>query len=130
MAKYGRHLMDNYKSLVDELAQEDLDMLAHARCCSVSSITVSPPTQNNYANHTSDNSRQLGDTARLNGDTPTRQYDNPRQSYSSDGRLSRASSSSSSGCLSDGVNSNYEVITLNDTKSFSVLQEFLISLSV
>lgn len=49
IAKYGRHLMDNYRALMDELAQEDLDILAHARSCSVSSIavqsTVTTPTQ-------------------------------------------------------------------------------------
>lgn len=49
IAKYGKQLMDNYRSLTDELAQEDLDILANARSCSVSSIavqsTVTTPTQ-------------------------------------------------------------------------------------
>lgn len=36
--QYGRQLLDSYRSLVDDLAQEDLDLLAHARSCSVSSI--------------------------------------------------------------------------------------------
>ena len=49
IAKHGRQLMDNYRVLVDELAQEDLDLLAHARSCSVSSIVVqsivTTPTQ-------------------------------------------------------------------------------------
>lgn len=40
IAKFGKQLMDNYRSLMDELAQEDLDILAHARSCSVSSIAV------------------------------------------------------------------------------------------
>lgn len=40
IAKYGKQLMDNYRMLVDELAQEDLDILAHARSCSISSIAV------------------------------------------------------------------------------------------
>ncbi|KAJ8946267.1 hypothetical protein NQ318_004636 [Aromia moschata] len=31
IAKFGKQLMDNYQSLIDELAQEDLDILAHAR---------------------------------------------------------------------------------------------------
>ncbi|KZC12194.1 Ras-associated and pleckstrin homology domains-containing protein 1 [Dufourea novaeangliae] len=84
VAKYGRQLMENYRTLVDELAQEDLDMLAHARSCSVSSIAVPPQNQTHY------NSEQ-------------------RQSYNNDGRLSRASSSSSSGCLSDGAPSSCEV---------------------
>ncbi|KOC64177.1 Ras-associated and pleckstrin homology domains-containing protein 1 [Habropoda laboriosa] len=84
VAKYGRQLMENYRTLVDELAQEDLDMLAHARSCSVSSIAVPAQNQTHY------NSEQ-------------------RQSYNNDGRLSRASSSSSSGCLSDGAPSSCEV---------------------
>lgn len=49
IAKYGKQLMDNYRSLMEELAQEDLDQLAHARSCSVSSIAVpsnvTTPTQ-------------------------------------------------------------------------------------
>lgn len=49
IAKYGKQLMDNYRSLTDELAQEDLDILANARSCSVSSIAVqsnvTTPTQ-------------------------------------------------------------------------------------
>lgn len=49
IAKHGRQLMDNYRLLVDELAQDDLDILAHARSCSVSSIAVqsnvTTPTQ-------------------------------------------------------------------------------------
>lgn len=36
--QHGRQLLDSYRSLVDDLAQEDLDLLAHARSCSVSSI--------------------------------------------------------------------------------------------
>jgi hypothetical protein len=36
--QHGRQLFDSYRSLVDDLAQEDLDLLAHARSCSVSSI--------------------------------------------------------------------------------------------
>lgn len=46
IAKFGKQLMDNYRSLVDELAQEDLDILAHARSCSVSSIAVQSFTSN------------------------------------------------------------------------------------
>lgn len=49
IAKHGRQLMENYRMLMDELAQEDLDKLAHARSCSVSSIAVqsnaTTPTQ-------------------------------------------------------------------------------------
>ncbi|XP_011331307.1 abnormal cell migration protein 10 isoform X3 [Ooceraea biroi] len=118
VAKYGRQLMENYRALVDELAQEDLDLLAHARSCSVSSIAA-PPNQTQY-NTTNDNARQFAENTRHSNETTvatTRQYDgqrqsyNPeqRQSYNNDGRLSRASSSSSSGCLSDGAPSSCEV---------------------
>ncbi|XP_053980982.1 amyloid beta A4 precursor protein-binding family B member 1-interacting protein isoform X1 [Hylaeus anthracinus] len=117
IAKYGRQLMENYRTLVDELAQEDLDMLAHARSCSVSSIAVPPQSQAHY-NTSNDNARQFAENSRHNVETANaRQYDsqrqsyNPeqRQSYNNDGRLSRASSSSSSGCLSDGAPSSCEV---------------------
>ncbi|XP_047368899.1 amyloid beta A4 precursor protein-binding family B member 1-interacting protein-like isoform X2 [Vespa velutina] len=116
VAKYGRQLMENYRTLVDELAQEDLDLLAHARSCSVSSIAV-PPNQTQY-NTTNDNARQFIENARHETQATTRQYDGQqrqsynseqRQSYNNDGRLSRASSSSSSGCLSDGAPSSCEV---------------------
>lgn len=125
VAKYGRQLMENYRALVDELAQEDLDLLAHARSCSVSSIAT-PPNQTQY-NTTNDNARQFAENVRQHSNettivTTTRQYDgsqrqsynNPeqRQSYNNDGRLSRASSSSSSGCLSDGAPSSCEVSTI------------------
>lgn len=122
VAKYGRQLMENYRALVDELAQEDLDLLAHARSCSVSSIAA-PPNQTQY-NTTNDNARQFAENnTRHSNETTvatTRQYEsqrqsyNPeqRQSYNNDGRLSRASSSSSSGCLSDGAPSSCEVNTI------------------
>ncbi|XP_046420011.1 amyloid beta A4 precursor protein-binding family B member 1-interacting protein isoform X1 [Neodiprion fabricii] len=92
IAKYGRQLMENYRTLVDELAQEDLDLLAHARSCSVSSIAT-PPNQTQY-NTTNDNARQFTENSR---------------NVVSEGRLSRASSSSSSGCMSDGASSSCEV---------------------
>jgi hypothetical protein len=38
LLQHGRQLLESYRSLVDDLAQEDLDLLAHARSCSVSSI--------------------------------------------------------------------------------------------
>lgn len=127
VAKYGRQLMENYRALVDELAQEDLDLLAHARSCSVSSIAT-PPNQTQY-NTTNDNARQFTENSIVRQHSndatvvvATRQYDgsqrqsynNPeqRQSYNNDGRLSRASSSSSSGCLSDGAPSSCEVSTI------------------
>ncbi|XP_063991895.1 amyloid beta A4 precursor protein-binding family B member 1-interacting protein isoform X2 [Diachasmimorpha longicaudata] len=114
VAKYGRQIMENYRTLVDELAQEDLDLLAHARSCSVSSIAVTP-SQTQY-NTTTENARQFTEMRHTSTENGSRQYDSQRQSYSSDqrqsytdGRLSRASSSSSSGCLSDGAPSSCEV---------------------
>ncbi|CAF4752469.1 unnamed protein product [Pieris macdunnoughi] len=86
IAKHGRQLLENYRSLVEELTQEDLDHLAHARSCSISSIptkTSNPPIVTNPVQPTSSN------TSVANSDI-------------SSGRHSRASSSSSSGCLSDG----------------------------
>lgn len=79
VAKYGRQLQENYRSLLEELAQEELDRLAKARSCSVASIHVqsmlSPPG--------------LGSLGGL-GIVPS----------------SGASSSSSSGCLSDAGRSS------------------------
>ncbi|XP_018561442.1 ras-associated and pleckstrin homology domains-containing protein 1 isoform X3 [Anoplophora glabripennis] len=103
VAKFGKQLMDNYRSLMDELAQEDLDILAHARSCSVSSIAVQ--------------SLQL---MQSNVTTPTQGYPGSEAGYGtqsetysastelSSGRHSRASSSSSSGCMSDGAPSSCE----------------------
>nr|XP_022919195.1 ras-associated and pleckstrin homology domains-containing protein 1 isoform X2 [Onthophagus taurus] len=96
IAKHGRQLMHNYRLLVEELAQEDLDLLANARSCSVSSIavqsTVTTPTQ---------------------GYSASDGYGTQSETYSttsevSSGRHSRASSSSSSGCMSDGAPSSCE----------------------
>lgn len=36
--QHGRQLLENYRTLVEELTQEDLDHLAHARSCSVSNL--------------------------------------------------------------------------------------------
>ncbi|XP_017785415.1 PREDICTED: ras-associated and pleckstrin homology domains-containing protein 1-like isoform X2 [Nicrophorus vespilloides] len=97
IAKYGKQLMDNYRCLMDELAQEDLDLLAHARSCSVSSIAVpslvTTPTQSYSA------SDGYGTQSETYSSAP---------SEISSGRLSRASSSSSSGCMSDGAPSSCE----------------------
>ncbi|XP_041987722.1 ras-associated and pleckstrin homology domains-containing protein 1 isoform X3 [Aricia agestis] len=88
IAKHGRQLLDNYRSLVEELTQEDLDHLAHARSCSITSIPTktngnAPVNVNNAAQPVSSNASVA------NSDV-------------SSGRHSRASSSSSSGCMSDG----------------------------
>ena len=146
VAKYGAKMMENYRTLVDELAQEDLDLLAHARSCSVSSIATTPANQSQY-NTSNDNARQFNECIRHNGDVQTitttttttttnnRLYETvvqrqsynsaeQRQSYNSDGRLSRASSSSSSGCLSDGAPSSCEVIFLLIRNKIIVIRQF------
>ncbi|XP_063393729.1 amyloid beta A4 precursor protein-binding family B member 1-interacting protein isoform X1 [Cydia fagiglandana] len=90
IAKHGRQLLENHRSLVEELTQEDLDHLAHARSCSITSI----PTK-------------TGGAAPAGASSPA-QASSISSSVSvansdiSSGRHSRASSSSSSGCLSDG----------------------------
>lgn len=76
VAKYGRQLQENYRSLSEELAQEELDRLAKARSCSVASIHVT--------------SMALHGPHGVPGIVPS----------------SGASSSSSSGCLSDAGRSS------------------------
>ncbi|CAH1963829.1 unnamed protein product [Acanthoscelides obtectus] len=100
IAKFGKQLMDNYRSLMDELAQEDLDILAHARSCSVSSIAVQSMT----SNVTTPTQGYPGSEAGYGTQSDT--YSAP--SDLSSGRHSRASSSSSSGCMSDGAPSSCE----------------------
>ncbi|CRK86872.1 CLUMA_CG000697, isoform A [Clunio marinus] len=75
IAKYGKKLVDNFKNLVEDLAREDLDKIASTR------LSFTPITTQMNADKISVNSSN------------------------SNGRLSRAStSSSSSGCLSDDNN--------------------------
>ncbi|XP_060517796.1 ras-associated and pleckstrin homology domains-containing protein 1 isoform X2 [Cylas formicarius] len=100
IAKFGKQLMYNYRALIDELAQEEMDILANARSCSVNSIAAQG-LQSGIA-------------------TPTQGYSGSEAGYgtqseiysaaseSSSGRHSRASSSSSSGCMSDGAPSSCE----------------------
>ncbi|XP_004929882.1 uncharacterized protein LOC101741823 isoform X2 [Bombyx mori] len=87
IAKHGRQLLENYRSLVEELTQEDLDHLAHARSCSITSIPTK--TNNGVTNINSPAQSTSSNMSVANSDI-------------SSGRHSRASSSSSSGCLSDG----------------------------
>ncbi|KAJ8964897.1 hypothetical protein NQ314_004536 [Rhamnusium bicolor] len=103
IAKFGKQLMDNYRSLMDELAQEDLDILAHARSCSVSSIAVQS-LQSLPSNVTTPTQGYPGSEAGYGTQSET--YSAP--SDLSSGRHSRASSSSSSGCMSDGAPSSCE----------------------
>ncbi|XP_032526345.2 abnormal cell migration protein 10 isoform X1 [Danaus plexippus] len=84
IAKHGKQLLENHRTLVEELTQEDLDHLAHARSCSITSI----PTKTN------------GTAPGL--PAPVSSNVSVANSDISSGRHSRASSSSSSGCLSDG----------------------------
>ncbi|XP_072930424.1 uncharacterized protein pico isoform X4 [Epargyreus clarus] len=87
IAKHGRQLLENYRSLVEDLTHEDLDHLAQARSCSISSI----PTKTNAGTSSTAAPAQ---SASSNASVAV--------SETSSGRHSRASSSSSSGCLSDG----------------------------
>lgn len=83
VAKYGKQLLDNHRTLVDDLASEELDKFSSNRSSSIGSIVSSVPSQcSNESNNIVNNNNNT----------------------SSNGRLSRASSSSSSGCLSDENN--------------------------
>lgn len=88
IAKHGRQLLENYRALVEELTQEDIDHLAHARSCSITSI----PTKTNGNATVGINSPAQSTSSNVS----------VANSDISSGRHSRASSSSSSGCLSDG----------------------------
>ncbi|XP_055382258.1 abnormal cell migration protein 10 [Condylostylus longicornis] len=78
IAKYGKAIFDNHKTLVEDLTREELDKFSAARSNSIGSIISSVPSQ-----------------CSSNMSVPQ---------SASNGRLSRASSSSSSGCLSDDNN--------------------------
>ncbi|XP_063223677.1 uncharacterized protein LOC134531738 isoform X3 [Bacillus rossius redtenbacheri] len=106
IAKHGRQLMDSYRGLVDDLAQEDLDLLAHARSCSVSSIAAAASTPGRPA------ATPGSDEGDRQASTPTGADGLPgptNRLRRQDSSRSRASSSSSSGCLSDGAPSSCEV---------------------
>lgn len=81
LAKYGKQIFNNYRVLMDDLAREELEKFSSNRCGSIGSIISSVPSQCS--------------TGSSGGGTI-----NPALN----GRLSRASSSSSSGCLSDENN--------------------------
>ncbi|KAI5636443.1 PH domain-containing protein [Phthorimaea operculella] len=101
IAKHGRQLLENYRSLVEELTQEDLDHLAHARSCSITSIPTKAggcSTQSHTHAHTHAHTHTHGAGAAPPGSSAA----SAASSDTSSGRHSRASSSSSSGCLSDG----------------------------
>ncbi|XP_059055153.1 ras-associated and pleckstrin homology domains-containing protein 1 isoform X2 [Achroia grisella] len=88
IAKHGRQILENYRALVEELTQEDIDHLAHARSCSITSIPTK--TNGNVAVGINSPAQSTSSNASV------------ANSDISSGRHSRASSSSSSGCLSDG----------------------------
>lgn len=81
VAKYGKQILDNHRILLDDLAREELEKFSANRCGSIGSIISSVPSQ--CSSGSSNGSNIIP---------------------SSNGRLSRASSSSSSGCLSDENN--------------------------
>ncbi|XP_035896032.1 abnormal cell migration protein 10 isoform X2 [Anopheles stephensi] len=99
--KYGKKLLDNHRTLLDDLAREELDKLSSARSSSIGSIVSSVPSQCSTGSSNSSGSGSnhllvpLNTTNGTNGNGCT---------ANGNGRLSRASSSSSSGCLSDENN--------------------------
>ncbi|XP_066142250.1 ras-associated and pleckstrin homology domains-containing protein 1 isoform X3 [Euwallacea fornicatus] len=104
IAKFGKQLMYNYRALMDELAQEEMDILASARSCSVQSIAV----QSIQSNSTTPTQGYSGSEAGYGTASGSEIYSATSEASSSSGRHSRASSSSSSGCMSDGAPSSCE----------------------
>ncbi|CAG9768325.1 unnamed protein product [Ceutorhynchus assimilis] len=104
IAKFGKQLMYNYRALMDELAQEEMDILANARSCSVQSIAV----QSIQSNSTTPTQGYSGSEAGYGTASGSEIYSATSETSSSSGRHSRASSSSSSGCMSDGAPSSCE----------------------
>ena len=107
IAKNGRALLDNYRALVEELAQEDLDQLANARSFSLASMTVTGPTTPPPASVVESSIDESSST-----DTPVNTLERVlnatcgasgsiRSLSRQDSLKSRTSTSSSSGCLSE-----------------------------
>ncbi|XP_058058203.1 ras-associated and pleckstrin homology domains-containing protein 1 [Anopheles bellator] len=98
--KYGKKLLDNHRTLLDDLAREELDKLSSARSSSIGSIVSSVPSQcsTSSSNSSGSGGGVVGSHLVPGGGHLT------GGSANSNGRLSRASSSSSSGCLSDENN--------------------------
>ncbi|XP_046397831.1 amyloid beta A4 precursor protein-binding family B member 1-interacting protein isoform X2 [Ischnura elegans] len=93
IAKHGRRILDNYRLLVDELAQEDLDALAHARSCSISSVALgSGNTGTPSPGRTPED--DFAPSEDISGQVTLRRRNHTIEQ-------SRASSSGSSGCGSD-----------------------------
>ncbi|KAL5276114.1 RAPH1 family protein [Megaselia abdita] len=89
VAKYGKNILDNHKNLIDDLTREASDKFSANRCNSISSIVSAVPSQCSTSTNMS---------------VPLSVSSTGSGSSASNGRLSRASSSSSSGCLSDDNN--------------------------
>lgn len=84
VAKFGKQLLDDHRSLLEELTRDELDKFSPNRSNSIGSITSSVSSQgSSTCSQTSNNNINMSN---------------------SNGRLSRTSSSSSSGCLSDENN--------------------------
>uniref|UniRef100_A0A182LSU6 PH domain-containing protein n=1 Tax=Anopheles culicifacies TaxID=139723 RepID=A0A182LSU6_9DIPT len=98
--KYGKKLLDNHRTLLDDLAREELDKLSSARSSSIGSIVSSVPSQCSTGSSNSSGSGSNHLLVPLNTTTGS----NGSCGTNGNGRLSRASSSSSSGCLSDENN--------------------------
>lgn len=89
VAKYGKQVLDNQRALIEDLAREELDKFSSNRSSSIGSIVSSVPSQcSNGSNGSAGSNTSNGNITNNNLTVPN-------------GRLSRASSSSSSGCLSD-----------------------------
>lgn len=116
IAKHGRALMDNYRSLVEELAQEDLDQLANARSFSLASVTATgastSPSISFNAPVAGASSTDLSSTDESSSDTPVNTLERGitgfggcvgtlRSLSRQDSLKSRTSTSSSSGCMSE-----------------------------
>lgn len=91
IAKYGKQVLDNHRALIEDLAREELDKFSSNRSSSIGSIVSSVPSQcSNGSAGSNSSSNSFGN--------------NNNNLAIANGRLSRASSSSSSGCLSDENN--------------------------
>uniref|UniRef100_A0A182PKT4 Uncharacterized protein n=1 Tax=Anopheles epiroticus TaxID=199890 RepID=A0A182PKT4_9DIPT len=97
--KYGKKLLDNHRTLLDDLAREELDKLSSARSSSIGSIVSSVPSQCSTGSSNSSGSGSNHLLVPLNASNGSNGC-----TANGNGRLSRASSSSSSGCLSDENN--------------------------
>lgn len=101
VAKYDKKLLENHRGLIEDLAREELDKFSSNRSSSIGSIVSSAPSQcsansNGVPNNNNINNNNISNNSNNNN--------NNNSALQTNGRLSRASSSSSSGCLSDENN--------------------------